>query len=169
MKRLCLLLLVVLNSQLVFANDDEAVQGEGSPEIVENQLDKKTAKKLNKEQHNAVSIVDAVSQAYNEQDIDLFISYFAEDVAFYMYPNQLMFSGKEQLIARYGVMFKNLKCVKSTPIKRIVHGNFVIDQELSESCSTDPDVIDKRGEVVASYEVVNGLVKKVLFFKSTSK
>ncbi|MEO2279635.1 nuclear transport factor 2 family protein [Pseudoalteromonas pernae] len=169
MKRMCLFLLAMLGSHAVFAADNAVTKGESTPEIVENQLDKSTAKKLNKEQRNAVSIVDAVSQAYNEQDIDLFISYFAEDVSFYMYPNELMFSGKEQLIARYGVMFKNLKCVKSTPIKRIVHGNFVIDQELSESCSSDANVIDKRGEVVASYEVVNGLVKRVLFFKAPSK
>ncbi len=82
-----------------------------------------------------------------------------------MFPDKLMFSGKEQLIARYGAMFKNLQCVKSTPIKRIVHGKYVIDQELSESCSQDPEVVDKRGEVVASYEINNAKVTKVLFFR----
>ncbi|TMO49807.1 nuclear transport factor 2 family protein [Pseudoalteromonas ruthenica] len=130
--------------------------------------EKKAVKKLSKEQQQAVAVVDALVDAYNNKDIDTFISYFAEDVAFYMFPNELMFTGKEQLIARYGLMFKKLQCVNTAPIKRIVHGSFVIDQELSESCSTDPEVIDKRSEVVTSYQVKDAKVQKVLFFKTTS-
>jgi len=71
----------------------------------------------------------------------------------------------EKLIARYGIMFKKLKCLHSSPIKRIVHGDIVIDHELSETCSNDPNVIDKRSELISSYQIKDGKVVRVLFFR----
>lgn len=165
MKTHIVAILAALLWQPALANESAEPLSAQASELVENQLEQQTAKKLSKAQQQAVAVVDALLSAYNDKDIDTFISYFAEDISFYMFPDQLMFSGKEQLIARYGAMFKSLQCVKSTPIKRIVHGKYVIDQELSESCSKDPEVVDKRGEVVASYEINNAKVTKVLFFK----
>nr|MDC2856964.1 hypothetical protein [Ningiella sp. W23] len=88
---------------------------------------------------------------------------YDEDVEFYIFPNELLFKGKEKLIARYGIMFKKLKCLRSSPIKRIVHGDIVIDHELSETCSTDANVIDKRSELISSYQIKDGKVVRVLF------
>jgi len=90
---------------------------------------------------------------------------YDEDVEFYIFPNELLFKGKEKLIARYGIMFKKLKCLHSSPIKRIVHGDIVIDHELSETCSTDANVIDKRSELISSYQIKDGKVVRVLFFR----
>ncbi|TMO42238.1 hypothetical protein CWC25_16405 [Pseudoalteromonas sp. S4389] len=126
-----------------------------------------TAKQQEKarQSRESMAVIEQVIAAYNARNIDAFIKMYDENVEFYTFPNELMFTGKEKLIARYGIMFKKLKCIKSSPIKRIVHGNIVIDHELSETCSEDPKVVDKRAEFVTSYQVENGKITKVLFFR----
>lgn len=114
---------------------------------------------------DASKVVDKLLHAYNQQDIDAFISYFDEDIRFYRYPNTVMFIGKKELIARYGVMFKTLKCLRSTVTQRMTKANIVIDHELSQACTTDPAIIDKQSDLLTSYEVNNqGKVIRVMFF-----
>lgn len=126
-----------------------------------------TAKQQEKarQSRESIAVIEQLIAAYNARNIDAFIKMYDENVEFYTFPNELMFTGKEKLIARYGIMFKKLKCIKSSPIKRIVHGNIVIDHELSETCSQDPKVVDKRAEFVTSYKIENGKITKVLFFR----
>lgn len=118
-----------------------------------------------KQSRESLAVVEQLVNAYNARNIEEFIRLYDENVEFYIYPNELLFKGKEKLIARYGLMFKKLKCLHSSPIKRIVHGDIVIDHELSETCSTDENVIDKRSELISSYQIKNGKVVRVLFFR----
>lgn len=136
-------------------------------QVVENAKETLTQKQQEKakQSREALAVVEKLIKAYNARNIDAFVNMYSEDVEFYVFPNELLFKGKEKLIARYGIMFKKLKCVKSSPIKRIVTGNIVIDHELSETCTTDPNIVDKRSEFVSSYKVENGKVTKVLFFR----
>lgn len=117
------------------------------------------------EEKAAEKVIDQLIVAYNEQDIKAFLALYADDVEFYMYPQQLMFTGKEDLIKRYGLMFKKMKCLNSKSLKRITHGSIVIDHESSEICTKDVGVIDKRSEFVTSYQVEKGKIKKVVFFR----
>ncbi|WP_404343421.1 hypothetical protein [Pseudoalteromonas mariniglutinosa] len=118
-----------------------------------------------KQSRESLAVIEQLIKAYNARNIEAFVGLYDENVEFYTFPNQLMFKGKEKLIARYGIMFKKLKCIQSSPIKRIVLGNIVIDHELSETCSHDANVIDKRSELVTSYQVDNAKITKVLFFR----
>ena len=118
-----------------------------------------------KQSRESLAVVEQLIKAYNARNIEEFIRVYDEDVEFYIFPNELLFKGKEKLIARYGLMFKKLKCIHSSPIKRIVHGDIVIDHELSETCSEDENVIDKRSELVSSYQIKNGKIIRVLFFR----
>ncbi|MDN3380576.1 MULTISPECIES: nuclear transport factor 2 family protein [unclassified Pseudoalteromonas] len=118
-----------------------------------------------KQSRESLAVIEQLIKAYNARNIEAFVKMYDENVEFYAFPNELLFKGKEKLIARYGIMFKKLKCIKSSPIKRIVYGNIVIDHELSETCSTDKRVVDKRAEFVSSYEIENGKITKVLFFR----
>ncbi|TMO02965.1 MULTISPECIES: nuclear transport factor 2 family protein [Pseudoalteromonas] len=118
-----------------------------------------------KQSRESLAVVEQLIKAYNARNIEEFIRVYAEDVEFYIFPNELLFKGKEKLIARYGLMFKKLKCIHSSPIKRIVHGDIVIDHELSETCSTDENVVDKRSELVSSYQIKDGKIIRVLFFR----
>ncbi|WP_350655071.1 nuclear transport factor 2 family protein [Pseudoalteromonas sp. D48-MNA-CIBAN-0056] len=118
-----------------------------------------------KQSRESLAVIEQLVKAYNARNIEEFIRMYDEDVEFYIFPNELLFKGKEKLIARYGIMFKKLKCLHSSPIKRIVHGDIVIDHELSETCSNDPNVIDKRSELISSYQIKGGKVVRVLFFR----
>ena len=118
-----------------------------------------------KQSRESLAVIEQLIKAYNARNIEAFIKMYDENVEFYAFPNELLFKGKEKLIARYGIMFKKLKCIKSSPIKRIVYGDIVIDHELSETCSIDPNVVDKRSELISSYQVENGKITKVLFFR----
>jgi hypothetical protein len=118
-----------------------------------------------KQSRESLAVVEQLVKAYNARNIEEFIRVYDEDVEFYIFPDELLFKGKEKLIARYGLMFKKLKCIHSSPIKRIVHGDIVIDHELSETCSTDENVIDKRSELISSYQIKNGKIIRVLFFR----
>ncbi|MEL0634255.1 nuclear transport factor 2 family protein [Pseudoalteromonas carrageenovora] len=118
-----------------------------------------------KQSRESLAVVEQLVKAYNARNIEEFLRVYDEDVEFYIFPNELLFKGKEKLIARYGLMFKKLKCIHSSPIKRIVHGDIVIDHELSETCSTDENVIDKRSELISSYQIKDGKIVRVLFFR----
>ncbi|KAA1157505.1 MULTISPECIES: nuclear transport factor 2 family protein [Pseudoalteromonas] len=118
-----------------------------------------------KQSRESLAVVEQLVNAYNARNIEEFIRVYSEDVEFYIFPNELLFKGKEKLIARYGLMFKKLKCIHSSPIKRIVHGDIVIDHELSETCSTDKNVVDKRSELISSYQIKDGKIIRVLFFR----
>ncbi|WP_213610027.1 nuclear transport factor 2 family protein [Pseudoalteromonas sp.] len=118
-----------------------------------------------KQSRESLAVIEQLVNAYNARNIEEFIRLYDEDVEFYIFPNELLFKGKKKLIARYGLMFKKLKCIHSSPIKRIVHGDIVIDHELSETCSTDANVIDKRSELISSYQIKDGKVIRVLFFR----
>jgi len=118
-----------------------------------------------KQSRESLAVIEQLVKAYNARNIEEFIRMYDEDVEFYIFPNELLFKGKEKLIARYGIMFKKLKCLHSSPIRRIVHGDIVIDHELSETCSNDPNVIDKRSELISSYQIKDGKVVRVLFFR----
>lgn len=117
------------------------------------------------EEKAAEKVIDELIIAYNQQNIKSFLALYDDDVEFYMYPQKLMFTGKEDLIKRYGLMFKKMKCLNAKSLKRIVHGNIVIDHESSEICTQQVGVVDKRSEFVTSYQIEKGKIKKVVFFR----
>ncbi|MBE0370685.1 MULTISPECIES: nuclear transport factor 2 family protein [Pseudoalteromonas] len=120
---------------------------------------------MTEQERGASQVVDKLILAYNDRNIEAFLDLYAEDVAFYMYPQTLMFTGKKKLIERYGLMFKKTKCLKSTSLKRIIHGNIVIDHESSQVCFNDAGKVDKYSEFVTSYQIDDGKIRKVVFFK----
>ena len=112
-----------------------------------------------------ITIVDQQLIAYNNQDIEAFAATYHDDVEVHTFPGGLKFQGKEKLIAIYGKKFAKLKCLNASSLKRIVNGRFLVDHELAVSCSQNKDEIDYRVEVIASYEVEDGLIKRVIFMR----
>ncbi|MBQ4833589.1 nuclear transport factor 2 family protein [Pseudoalteromonas sp. MMG010] len=154
------------NAQAKTSQDKEDALAEEAKTLnqAKQALTKKQQEKA-KQSRESLAVVEKLVSAYNARNIEAFLRVYSEDVEFYIFPNELLFKGKEKLIARYGLMFKKLKCIHSSPIKRIVHGDIVIDHELSETCSQDKDIIDKRSELISSYQVKDGKIVKVLFFR----
>jgi len=115
------------------------------------------------EERQTIEIVNQQILAYNNQDIAAFAATYHEDVEIHHFPGGLQYTGKQELISRYGPKFAKLKCLEASSLKRIVEGRFLVDHELAESCSEEAGVVDRSIKVIAMYEVEDGLIKRVIF------
>lgn len=110
-----------------------------------------------------IAIVDKQLDAYNNRDIEAFAATYHDDVEIHAFPGGLQYHGKDKLIERYGHKFASLKYLNASSLKRIVEGNILVDHELAESASEDANVVDSSITVIAAYEVIDGLIKRVTF------
>lgn len=94
--------------------------------------------------------------AYNFRNIDAFLEPYADDVAVYMYPDKLLYTGKETMRKEYTSMFEKMPNLHCELKERIVQGNIVIDKELVQFG-------DEILEAVAIYHIENNKIKKVYF------
>ncbi len=104
------------------------------------------------------AIVQQQLDAYNYQDIDLFMATYSEDIKLYNYPNELISSGKQEMRDQYATLFENTPDLFAEIENRTVIGNKVIDKE---KVTVNGNTI----YAVAIYEVENGLIKTVTFLK----
>ena len=73
------------------------------------------------------AIVQAQLEAYNARDLNAFLATYAEDAELFEHPSKLLASGMAQLRERYAARFAD-PILHALVLKRIVMGNFVIDQ-----------------------------------------
>ncbi len=123
------------------------------------------AENYTEEELKTIEIVDKQLDAYNNQDINAFAKTYHEDIEIHAFPEGLQYQGKELLIKKYGDKFSKLKCLNAVSLKRIVNGQFLVDHELAQSCSKVKGEIDHEIRVIASYEVQDGLIKRVMFMR----
>lgn len=103
-------------------------------------------------------IVQKQVDAYNAHDIDLFSSFYDENILLYnISSGRPIGSGLDSLKTGYGQLFKNFPKLKITIESRIVQGEFIIDKEKIEGM-TNPVVYG-----TAVYQVKEGKITKVWF------
>jgi hypothetical protein len=109
-----------------------------------------------------MSAVDAVQRqvdAYNDRDLDRFVSSYAETIAIFRMPSlEPRISGKAQLAEFYATQRFNLPGLRAQIVNRIVLGDKVIDHERVWGIQDTPI------EVAAIYQVAGGLIQRVWFF-----
>jgi uncharacterized protein (TIGR02246 family) len=105
----------------------------------------------------AEAVVAAQLEAYNRRDLEGFLSFYADDAVLLDYPDTVTQVGKEAMRARYTRRFANPN-VRAVVVKRIAHGDFVIDHE-QITAPPQPGMI----EAIAIYEVRNGKIVRVTF------
>jgi len=115
------------------------------------------------QERQTIAVVDAQLAAYNARDIEAFIATYHDDIEISLFSVGLQIKGKQALKERYQQKFKELKYLHATAMKRIVQGQYLVDHELAESASVDPDKVDNSVTVIAAYEVVDGLIVRVSF------
>lgn len=98
--------------------------------------------------------------AYNNQDIEAFLSPYADTVKIYNFPNQLSMQGKEAMRERYGKMFQNTSDLHCTLTGRTVLGNTVIDKEYVIFNKNRP-----ASEVIAIYKIADSKIIEVYFIR----
>ncbi|GKW01950.1 steroid Delta-isomerase [Pectobacterium carotovorum subsp. carotovorum] len=113
------------------------------------------------------SAVAAQFKAYNEHDIDAFVSCFAPDFKAYRMPAETpsmvgketpSMVGKEALREFYVNNRFNNPELRAELVSRTVLGNKVLDHELIHGLSAEPI------ESIAVFEVDNGLINTAWFF-----
>lgn len=97
-------------------------------------------------------------EAYNERNIEKFISAYSDTVKVYMYPNSLRYEGVEKMRATYAPMFQSTPDLHCTLVNRIAMGNVVIDHESVVFDKAKPPV-----QAVAIYKVHHGKITEVTF------
>jgi hypothetical protein len=98
--------------------------------------------------------------AYNERNLDAFVACYGSDVEVRSLGSEtLLFRRREVLRERYGAMFAASPDLHCELVQRIVMGRFVFDEERVTGRSNANDVL----RVVASYEIIDGLIGKVWF------
>jgi len=105
------------------------------------------------------TVVQRQVEAYNARDIEAFLSFYAEDVVIRTLPSgEVSWDGREAMRSRYAELFADNPELECTIIKRIVHGNWVVDHEFVTGVSDRP-----RIRAVATYELRDGLIQNVWF------
>ena len=107
-----------------------------------------------------VSIAQKQLDAYNEQDLDTYVSYFTEDCIVSGLNGTPTETSRAAIKARYAKAFATFPENKAVLKNRIAVGNSVVDHEL---------VIRKPGgeqfEIIAIYSFKDGLISRVDFAK----
>lgn len=108
----------------------------------------------------AYKLAEQQLQAYNKRDIEAFLVPYADSVAIYAYPNQLLSRGKEAMRKQYSGMFAQLPDLHCTLVNRIVLGNRVIDEERVIFQKNQPPA-----RAIAIYTIVNDKIAEVRFIQ----
>ena len=108
--------------------------------------------------HSAVEVVQRQVEAYNRRDIDAFVAAYHDEVQIFRLPSTSpAMVGKAAMREFYATKRFNLPDLHAEIRQRIVLGNKVIDQEYVTGIGNQPL------EVVAAYEVRDGLITTVWF------
>ena len=67
--------------------------------------------------------------AYNQRDIEGFINAYSDTVKLYMFPNTLLYNGKEKMRKDYEQRFEKQEYLYAKSKNRIIMGNTVVDHE----------------------------------------
>jgi len=108
---------------------------------------------------SAADVVQRQVEAYNDRDLDRFVSAYSETIAIFRMPSaEPSILGKRQLTEFYATQRFNLPGLRAEIVNRIVLGDKVIDHERVWGVRDGPI------EVVAIYEVVGDRIERVWFF-----
>lgn len=100
--------------------------------------------------------------AYNNKDINTFMSLFNEDASIYNFGNCTpIASGKSIIREIYHKLFEASQNLKCQVVNRSVIGNQVLDYEIITGRENNDEIL----KVIAIYEIENKLIKKITFIR----
>jgi hypothetical protein len=95
--------------------------------------------------------------AYNAQDIEAFMSFYADDVIVADLNGKVLQSGAAAVRERYTSMFARFPDNRAEVVNRIVLGSTVVDHEDVRRSA------DQRFEAIAIYTIAGGKIARVDF------
>lgn len=105
-----------------------------------------------------LAAVQGQLDAYNAQDLDLFMSFYADDCVVADLNGAVTNSGAAAIRERYAAMFAKFPQNKAVLVNRIVVGDTVVDHE---DVSREPG--GERFQVAAIYTIKGGKIARVDF------
>jgi hypothetical protein len=96
--------------------------------------------------------------AYNKRDMEAFLKPYSDSVQVFMFPNQLMYQGKETMRQQYAGMFSGTPDLFCKLKNRMVVKNTVIDHEQVTFDKKRPAM-----EAIAIYTIEKDKIVKVHF------
>jgi len=98
--------------------------------------------------------------AYNEKDIEAFLSVYAADVEVYNFPNELLFKGIDEMRKVYTSFFNSAPNLHCKLLNRIASDNYVIDREY---ITGHPKYLELYATAI--YEIESNKIKRIWFIK----
>ena len=77
----------------------------------------------------ATDVVDRQVAAYRDRDLERFLGCYAADVKVRDFDGNVLMDGLEAMRGQYGPMFRDSPQLRADVPRRIVAGNYVIDEE----------------------------------------
>lgn len=105
-------------------------------------------------------VVDAQFEAYNDQDLEAFCAFYADDAVLATYGGDILAQGVEAIRARHADLFARFPQNKATLKGRHVLGHHVIDHEHVERAPGG-----ETFEVAAIYTISDAKIVRVDFVK----
>lgn len=112
------------------------------------------------EKSKIIEVVDKQLEAYNNKDLESFLSCYVDGVMVYSFPSNETredVSG-DAFRGRYEALFNSSPDLHCTLVSRVIKGNIVIDQELVTGFNGG-----ETKKAIAMYEVIDGLINRVWF------
>jgi hypothetical protein len=106
------------------------------------------------------AIAQGQLDAYNKQDLEGFLSWYADDVEIYHFPNELVYKGKDQMRKTYASGWARNPHQKAEVTSRMTMGNTVIDKEHVTGRANGI-----AANVIAVYKIENDKIKQVCFVR----
>jgi hypothetical protein len=108
----------------------------------------------------AERVVRQQYDAYNRHDLEAFVAAHAPDVRAYLFPDSLLFTGRQALRERFGKLFAAAPQVHATVEARITHGDFVVWRETATGMPGG-----KTNTGIFVWEVHNGQITKIMVIR----
>jgi len=113
---------------------------------------------------DAETVVQANLDAYNQGDLETFMSYISDDIEMFNVGECEPYSkGKSEVRNSYSQFFTNSPALHSEIRKRIVFDNKVIDHEYITGANGSKEAF----EMIFIYEVRDGLIVKTTAIRTT--
>lgn len=114
-----------------------------------------------KKMNTAETIVQKQLDSYNNRDLQPYLDCFADDIEVFNFSTgEMTYSGKDKLREIYANIFEKSPNLHCELLNRIVFDNKVIDHE-KVTGRIGVDIT----EIVAIYEIKNGLISKAHFMR----
>jgi hypothetical protein len=109
---------------------------------------------------NPITTVQGQLDAYNNQDLELFLSFFSENIQVYAFPNELLYTGIQNMRDYYKNAWKLNQNQKAFIKERIHLEHTVIDKEYITGRADGIEI-----NVIAIYTIENNIISKVFFIR----